>query len=323
MTISLVSDPSIVLFFPNYSIIIHCILMTTAADIDPLCNRVEWKITNISQKLKDYAKGQCMWSPEFTAFGIRGMQLEFFANGYDTVKMDGFCSLFFWCPVGTRVSYQLFVGSYTRAPDEDFFDTRNGHGHTNFCPIHAEIDEADDSVTVGVEILDVQKEIALGGGLKIIRPWMHKLLAPMLSVIGNRSMSRCEWHVKQVSKRVRQFPTGASLFSPVFSLLGIRDIQMEFYPNGNVNTTKEGFCAFYIRCPIGTQIQVMLSIGNIRRGPIPAKFESQAGKGLPDFCELRPQIDPGADQVIITMEVQLVHPKGEESQSFASDTLVI
>ena len=32
---------------------------------------------------------------------------------------EGFCSVFLWCPGGTRVKYRLFVGSSVRAPDEE------------------------------------------------------------------------------------------------------------------------------------------------------------------------------------------------------------
>lgn len=298
--------------------------MTSTVDVDVLCSRVEWKITNISQKLKDYPKGQCIWSPEFTAYGVKGMQLEFFPNGYDTLKLEGFCSLFFWCPIGTRIAYQLYVGKYSRSPDEDYYDTRTGHGHTNFCPLAAEIDVANDCLTVGVEILDVQKEVSFGGGLKVIRLPMSKILAPYTSVIENKHLSRCEWHVGDITKRMKQFVNGSSIFSPVFSLAGIRDVQLEFYPNGNANTTKEGYCALYLRCPIGTQAVVTLFIGTVRKGPINVKFDSQAGKGLTDFCELRPRIDTATDKIVVALEMKPVTAaKHGEDAEHVPETLVI
>ena len=35
---------------------------------------------------------------------------------------------------------------------------------------------------------------------------------------------------------------GSSLFSPLFTAAGVRDILFEFYPNGSAVTASEGFC---------------------------------------------------------------------------------
>jgi hypothetical protein len=272
------------------------------ADIDVFCTRAEWKIHNMSAKLREFPKGTSLWSPEFSAGGLRKLQLEFFPNGRETATLNGYCSLFFWCPEGTHVRYQLFVGSHKRAPDEDNFDTRMGHGHSNLCHMLSEIDSQNDCVTVGVEILDVQKTIDFGSGLRVYRPPMHTLMARYVAVSENRHIGRVEWKIPGIERKIKTLPVGASLYSPVFSAAGIRDMLIEFYPNGNLNTTKQGHCSVYLRCPEGTQIFVTLIVGEVKRGPISARFDGHAGKGLPEFCQLASQIID--DTVTVALELK-------------------
>ena len=279
-------------------------MLPQCGDPDVLCTEIVWRVSHISAKIKELPKGNSVWSPEFTAGGIRGMQIEFFPNGRESATMHGYCSVFFWCPDGTSIKYQVQVGQSLRAPDEDTFETRMGHGHSNFCLLAPEIDLAEDSVTIRVEILDVEKRISFGSGLEVCRPPLCRMMNRFVSVVANKSINRIEWKIENMSKRIVHLPKGASLYSPVFSAAGIRDILVEFYPNGNVTTSRDGYCALYLRCPEGTQVIVTLSIGEVRRGPITAKFEGNAGKGLPEFCQLAPQIDQATDSILVALDLK-------------------
>ena len=55
--------------------------------------RVEWTIPGISERLKSQEKGLSIWSPEFSARGINGIQLEFFPNGRESTTIGGFCAV--------------------------------------------------------------------------------------------------------------------------------------------------------------------------------------------------------------------------------------
>lgn len=274
-----------------------------ANDPDVFCTRVEWRIPNILEKKTDYPKDHSLWSPEFSAAGLRNLQIEFFPCGRETATLDGFCSVFFWCPEGTSIKYELFVGNHIRSPDEDSFETRMGHGHSNFCPLDAEV-EKDGSIIIGVNILDVQKEISYGSGLVVKRPPLYKLMNRFTSVVENRNVGRIEWKIPKISTRVETLPRGASMYSPVFTAANIRDMLIEFYPNGNANTTKDGFCALYLRCPEGTQIIVTLIVGDVKKGPISAKFDGNAGKGLPEFCQIASQIDTQNDTLMVAIDIK-------------------
>ena len=124
-------------------------------------------------------------------------------------------------------------------------------------------------------------------------------------------MKKIEWKLTEMEKKFKALPQGASCYSPVFTAAGIEDILIEFYPNGSQNTTKPGFCALYLRCKSGTAIVITLQVGQYKRGPISATFEGQVGKGLPDFCEVRQQVEAD-DSITITIEI--TNSKAAEAQ---------
>jgi len=275
--------------------------------------KAEWTITDFSSKARDLEKGKSLWSPKFKAAGLDGMQLEFFPKGREKTTFDGFCSLFLWAPDGTKLKFQLWVGSSLRAPDEEEYNGRIGHGHSNFCPLEPQINKQNDSVTVGVDILDFQTSWQVGqNGLTLHSRSLEHLVSKEVDVMRSSSLERCVWRIKNMSKQIKELPQGASMWSPIFTAAGIREILLEFYPNGSTNTTKEGFCAFYIRCPEGVSMVVTLFVGSVRKGPIKTTFDCLTGKGLPDFCLLSDQI--GEDD---TLEL------GIEVQNQPSKTLTI
>jgi len=276
------------------------------AEFHPDVKRIEWTIPNISEKMEKTNKGESLWSAEFGAMGINGIQLEFFPNGRESTTITGFCSLFLWCPSGTKIKYQLSVGTHLRAPDEDTYDGRMGHGHSNFCNLSAET--VDNEVTVAVDILDVERTQTGGdnntGTLKVISGFTKWQVRKEADWMQNKSIERVEWKLTKISEKLKNLPRGSSIYSQLFSAAGIREILLEFYPNGSQNTTKDGFCAFYIRCPEGTSIVVTLFVGGYKKGPIAAAFDGSAGKGLPDFCELDKEIVEKDDSVIVGLQIQ-------------------
>jgi len=275
--------------------------------------RVEWTIPNIPDKMTKHAKGESIWSTEFGIMGINGIQLEFFPNGRESTTIPGFCSLFLWCPSGTKIKYQLSVGNHLRAPDEDIYDGRMGHGHSNFCMLNAEILD-DKSVTVAVDVLDVQRthpaSDSSNGTLKIRTGYAGWLVKKETELRVNLPVERVEWKLINIQKKMEALPRGSSIYSNLFTAAGIREILLEFYPNGSQNTTKDGFCAFYLRCPEGTSVIVTLFVGSFKKGPIQASFDGSAGKGLPDFCDIHNEIRAD-DTITVGLQIQN-HKRAEE-----------
>merc|ERR1712194_957108 len=93
-------------------------------------------------------------------------------------------------------------------------------------------------------------------------------------------ITRVEWRLTSMrEKKLVNLPRGSSIYSQLFSACGIREILLEFYPNGSQNTTKEGYCAFYLRCPEGTSVVVTLFVGSYKKGPIVASLMVVAVRG--------------------------------------------
>lgn len=270
-------------------------IVSGGSNADVFTRQVEWTIDNFSDRVSKISKGESIWSPKFSAAGMQGLLLEFFPKGREKTTFDGFCSLFLWCPNGTKLKYQLRVGCFHRAPDEDEYTGRIGHGHSNFCPLQPEVETEKDCITVGVTFIEVRTAEGTVSGehgtLRLLPTSLDAVVRKEAEVLQNRNIAKVVWRITRVEDRLKHLPRGASMWTRLFSAAGIRDMLMEFYPNGSTNTTKDGYCAFYIRCPEGVSLIVTLFVGGVKKGPIKTTFDSLTGKGLPDFCNLQDQID--------------------------------
>lgn len=285
-------------------------VVSGGSNSDVFTRNVEWTINSFSTKAAGLAKGESLWSAKFNAAGMQGLQLEFFPMGREKTTFEGFCSLFLWCPSGTKLRYQLRVGSFFRAPDEDEYTGRIGHGHSNFCPLKPEVDAEKDCITLGVNFIEVRTAEATTstetGTLRLNPTPLEAIVRKEAEVIQNRNVTKVVWTISRIADRLKHLPRGASMWTRLFTAAGIREMLLEFYPNGSTNTTKDGYCAFYIRCPEGVSVIVTLFVGNIRKGPIKTVFDSLTGKGLPDFCLLQEQItQDGSLEVGIELQNQL------------------
>merc|ERR1719468_1358265 len=211
-------------------------------------------------------KGQSLWSPNFRAVGLENLQFEFFPKGHKKTTFDGFCSLFLWAPGGTTLKYQLWVGSFLHAPETDEYKTRVGHGHSNFCPVAPEVNKEKDSLTVGVDILEVSSvENISGRGLTLVRTSLDAMVARESAVVQNVKVEKAVWKIKNISDKLQQFPKGSSM---------------------------------------KVSIYVTLIVGKTRKGPISTTFTDATGKGLPDFCLVQEEIDRSDDTLEVGIELQ-------------------
>mmetsp|Transcript_20502 Transcript_20502/g.36846 ORF Transcript_20502/g.36846 Transcript_20502/m.36846 type:complete len:344 (-) Transcript_20502:110-1141(-) len=271
---------------------------------DHFRKRVEWTISRFAEEEKRTQKGQPIWSPKFRAAGMDGVRLEFLPKGREK-SFEGFCSLFLWCPSGSNIKYQLWVGNYLRAPDQDEYHGDTGHGHSNFCPVHPEVDQKTDSIRVGVDFLEVIRKHEISDKGLTLTSWpLQNMVAREAEVMQNRGVNQVVWKIKKVSELLKNYPRGASLCSKSFTAGGISEILLEFYPNGSQITKKDGFCSFYIRCPDGVSMIVTLFVGSVRKGPIKTTFDSTSGKGLPDFCFVEDEINREDDSLDVGIELQ-------------------
>eukprot|EP00400_MALV-I_sp_L67-5_P000421 gene421-691_t len=274
--------------------------------VEGMAHRVEFKVNNIREKMQNMQVGHSFFSPRFSAAGINEMQLEFFPLGRkaDSASQDT-CSLFLWCPVGVKIKYQLFVGSTIRQPEVDEFTSSMGHGHSNFCKIEPEIvqdkENGEDCITIGLQVVEAQfvttrkAEEAESGGqaegeLRLITKSIQQICREESQFLRNQYVREIVWEIPDVARVMQKLEPNQSICSPTFCAAGIRDMLFEFYPKGVSNTTKDGWCALYFRCPEKSNVEITLHVGKVCKGPIKALYDRSSGKGLPEFCQLDKEI---------------------------------
>lgn len=269
---------------------------------DTCMRRFVWRIENVGEIVRSTPQGQSVWSEEFSVLGLQGFQLEFFPNGRESTSIQEFCSLFFWCPGGLEMQYQLQVGRRLAAPDEDKYPSKMGHGHSNFCHFKSECDDETDSVEVSVTILNLRSCSLIDGGIKAMTDCPEAHVKQEAEILSHRDIDCIEWKIKGVCRRADETPKGCAICSPTFSIAGIRQMLLEFYPQGLQATAEDGFCGLYLRCPPGTSLIVTLLVGGVEKGPLKAEFEGHAAKGVPTFCRLSDATVDG--DVIIGLKVK-------------------
>merc|ERR1711904_307822 len=132
------------------------------------------------------------------------------------------------------------------------------YGAKRLCFVQDEIEKAEDLLRVGVEILEVRRDIekALGaapddepleGSIVYQRNINNRLLEQVQGIsdiMRSRMVKRIEWRVAHASLLQRCFPVGREICSPTFVAAGIESMQLVFYPSGYTGATINGFiCA--------------------------------------------------------------------------------
>jgi len=282
----------------------------TASD-DIFIRRVDWRLEKYNEQIKIMPKGDAIWSPDFAIMDTPGLKLEFFPNGKDTTKNSGFCALFLWCPAGVSVKYRLRVGSHWAEPEQDEYKKKMGHGHSNFCLLEPQVDRATDSLVVGVEILSISYVEDLGYGVRLFNDAPEGTVMNAMAVMQNREMNKVEWKIKDIRKRLQEMPRGNAMYSRLFTIAGVRDMQIEFYPNGiaQVSGTKplrDGWCAFYVRANDHGTLNLTMKVAETVKGPVGTSFERNQARGLPEFCDLAEELKnkPEIQDLICSVTVE-------------------
>jgi len=286
----------------------------SASSDDTFIRRIDWRLEDYAEQIKIMPKGDAIWSSEFAIMDIPGLKLEFFPNGKDTTKNPGFCALFLWCPAGVSVKYRLRVGSHWAEPEEDEYRKKMGHGHSNFCLLEPQVDKGTNSLLVGVEILGICSVEELGCGVKLFNNAPEALVVNAMAVMQNREMDTVQWTMKDIRKRLDEMPRGNAMYSRLFTIAGVRDMQIEFYPNGiaqvaGAKQLRDGWCAFYVRANDHGTLTLTMKVGDTSKGPVKTSFERNQARGLPEFCDLSEALRNKPEMNDLVCEVRVDNPR--------------
>lgn len=285
--------------------------------------RVEWRIPNAGNRLRpwDTAKASLYtswFSPRFDAAGMHDLQLEIrlFRQADANVEGQeaGDTSVFLWACKGVTVTFRLYIGTKT-ATFEKVFHGRVPYGAKRLCFVTDEIEKSEDLLRVGVEILEVRRDIEkplgasaddepLEGSLVYQRNINNRLLEQVQGIsdiMRSRLVKRVEWRVAHASLLQRCFPPGREICSPTFVAAGIESMQLVFYPSGYAGAT-DHFSSIFLFAPAGSTINGFIGAGK-HKHKINHTFEMAGAFGRTNFGRFETLIDTDNDTITISLEI--------------------
>jgi len=228
---------------------------------------------------------------------------------------------------GTNLSYRIYVGEKYMTVDKLF----NGHvpyGTKRLCFIKDQVNRADDTLKVSVEILESHREIEhvidvppeplppapgveppekpLEGVILFHRHVNNRLFEQVkhqADMMRSRMVRRIEWRVEQASRLRACFPAGDCICSTQFNAAGIEGLQLLFYPSG-YNGATEGFCSLYLYGPAGCTLRCWLCLGAQKR-EAHHSFEQPGAFGRTNFCRFDAIVED--DIVLVALEIDEAH----------------
>jgi len=298
--------------------------------------RVEWLISQASALASGAAcpsgrpgRACASWSsPKFSAAGHGGLQLELRLEGGPDEA--GECTLQLWGCEGLQALVKLYVGTAVEELQHSF--GRHAPCRMRRCPWRHALDRNEDTLRVGVEILEAFRLsewplVPLSpapGGDPALRQGRGQEGAPVGSLrthshlnpsavdrvcflqeqwdsLRARMVGRVEWRLEQVLLLQQAFPKGECLCSTVFSAAGAEQLQLVFYPSGDEDA-RPSYCSFYLLCPRTTVLQCWLSAGKQRREV--QRLRSKPNLlGRSNFCLFEGCMDRGSDSLTLVLEI--------------------
>lgn len=310
--------------------------------------RVEWVIHDASKKLKvDWGgsgtKLHTGWfSPKFDAGGCYGLQLELqlFRVTEDQLRGRqelGNLAAFLWACKGTSIVYKIYIGTKSMVLEKTF-NGRVPYGTPRMCWLHEQINKEDDTLRIGIEILESHREVehpikaplpalnpiagdklstdatnaaieaakqAVEGSLFFKRYINNRLLEQVHSeveLMRSRMVRKIEWRVQHASKLRTLFVRDEAICSPHFRAAGVDQLQFVLYPSGRTSAT-DGFCSLFIYGPMGATLRCQLSLGKQMRN-IAHSFDESGAVGRTNFCMWTSAIE-GADEDVVLIRLDI------------------
>lgn len=313
-------------------------LENVVAEVENLpTRRVEWQIRDVTSKLflpSDSISGfgrprHDSWlSPRFEAAGAHNLRMELrhlrpnhsFTDGADEPS-DGDTALCLWADAGLFLVCKLYIGAVS-VQLQHTFDGQTPYSTRALCFLREQISRADDSLTVGLDILEAVRTVeqrrrpaaleaadAAGrfqpeSSIVSHRYLNHRtldLVQNQVELMRSRMVRRIEWRLERASLLRRCFPEGESVCSTTFEAAGVEGLQLVFYPSG-YQGVREGFCSFFLHCPAGSMLKCWLSAGKQRR-EARLTFERPGFFGRTNFCRFESCIDTADDTVLLVLEI--------------------
>lgn len=296
---------------------------------------VEWCIENARVRCQAPMLGgtrpfSSWFSPKFHAAGAEDLQLELRMFSKEAIDAqggkggDGDCALFLWASKGMAIAARLTIGAKSANIEADFSD-RMAHGTKRMCLLRSQVNEDDGGLKVGVELLEVlrqldQPKVVRHGdvygeagltpfeGSLLYRRSINNRILPQVQTeverIQARLVRRIEWKIEEASALPGLFPQVHPICSPAFNCAGVEGLQLLFYPSGYSGAT-ENFCSMFLFAPAGVDMKFRLIAGDQVRD-CQNMFEEPGAYGRTNYCRFDTLPDAQTDSIVLALEVDEV-----------------
>jgi hypothetical protein len=217
----------------------------------------------------------------------------------------------------------VFVGEAVQQFDYTF-DGEEPLAISRFCVISEQIRPEDDTLHIGVEILEAtimleshsslaamgaqeledENEADDGSMFIFHRHLSHQtldLVQNQVDVMNSRMTRTVEWRLERASRLPNSFAQGESMCSTTFQAAGLDGLQFVFYPSGSFGA-KEGYCSCFLFYSGRAALKCWLSVGKQRR-EAKISFSSAGFFGRTNFCPMDMCID-SSDAVMLSVEIE-------------------
>lgn len=301
-----------------------------------LTRQVEWRLEQATQTLHKLSQQHhaspnvSCFSPCFEAAGTRGLQLELRLERRPQDGDGGDLSLYLW-GTGAELVVRLFIGNESVVLRHTFQEDRPC-GVRHLCFLSEQINHPDGSLSVGIEIHEAMNNVVRGmgpsswdflerqpvhGALVLQRYINHRLLELIQSqsrgllelvqrkvdLVRSRAVKRVQWRLENAHLLLQHCAAGHPVCSTAFQAGGIGGLQLIFYPGG-CSGAREGFCSFFVQCPVGCTIRCWLWAGRWRREARPEPTDQADLLGRMNFCRFENCIDPVDETIELALEIE-------------------
>mmetsp|Transcript_25357 Transcript_25357/g.45933 ORF Transcript_25357/g.45933 Transcript_25357/m.45933 type:complete len:783 (-) Transcript_25357:254-2602(-) len=324
-------------------------IRTAMLEVENLATRrVDWIIKDASKRLRPNSASKASlhtswFSPKFDMAGAHGLQLELQLFRQSDIGVEGESSgdvaIFLWACKGMNLVYKLFCGGKSQTC-EKVFNGRVPYGTSRYCWLKEQINKEDDTLKIGVEILEavrelehvlkpippptaeelvgasqVEKELAekmalkqVPGSLMFRRHVNNRILDQVKSQVDamrSRMVRRVEWRLENAGKLRKCFPANESMCSASFNAAGVEGLQLIFYPNG-YNGATDGFCSLYLYGPAGATLKCNLYVGDQKRDANHT-YDVAGAFGRTNFCRFDAGVEQVTDTITLALEIDEAH----------------
>uniref|UniRef100_A0A7S2JDK7 MATH domain-containing protein n=1 Tax=Zooxanthella nutricula TaxID=1333877 RepID=A0A7S2JDK7_9DINO len=147
--------------------------------------------------------------------------------------------------------------------------------------------------------------------------WADDVRAKVERLFRALEPSKGEWRIHRAHKRAKDLKKPLAIKSPVFSVRGLKEVQLEFFPEGT-NNSPEGKAVLRAYLPKGALVRFQIWVGFSSDGPMETKPNgSLAFDMFVDDWQSQIQ-DDGSLPVVLTMLKDLT----EEDESLSTEVRI-